>query len=125
MPLPSVFDEIDRLFDELVRRPWGIVSRRLVPAEIREVEDGWIVELPAEGVRAADLKVDVHGSQLTVSGHRHEQRERRHGKTARTQTQRDVSLHRTVRLPSGADPDDVEAKLEGSTLTIHIGRRKP
>ncbi len=89
MPLPSVFDEIDRLFDELVRRPWGIASRRLVPAEIREVEDGWIVELPVEGVRAADLKVDVHGSQLTVAGHRHEQRELRHGKTARTRTQRE------------------------------------
>lgn len=123
MALPSVLEELDRLFEELVRRPWGSISRRLVPAEIREVADGWIVELPVEGLRAADLKVDVQGKQLTVTGHRRLQRERHHGKAA--WTQQEVSLHRTLRLPSGANPDDVEAKLEGSILTIHLGKRKP
>jgi len=125
MALPSVLEELDRLFEELVRRPWGSISRRLVPAEIREVADGWIVELPVEGLRAADLKVDVQGKQLTVTGHRRLHRERRHDKAAWTQTQQEVSLHRTLRLPSGANPDDIEAKLEGSTLTIHLGKRKP
>jgi len=112
MALPSVLEELDRLFEELVRRPWGSISRRLVPAEIREVADGWIVELPVEGLRAADLKVDVQGKQLTVTGHRRLHRERRHDKAAWTQTQQEVSLHRTLRLPSGANPDDIEAKLE-------------
>lgn len=123
MPLPSVLDEIDRLFDELVHRPWGAAARQLVPAQFREVKDGWIVEIPVEGLRAADLKVEVHGRQLTVIGQRrNKQQERNKGRW--TQTQEEVSWYRTIPLPAEANPDDVEASVEGSTLSIHIGRHK-
>ncbi len=123
MPLPSVLDELDRLFDELIRRPWGAASRQLVPLQFREVKDGWVVELPVEGLRAADLKIEVHGRQLTVSGHRRSEQERRQGARF-TQTQQEVTLQRTIALPEEANPDDVEAAVEGSTLSIHVGRRK-
>jgi HSP20 family protein len=123
MPLPSVLDEIDRLFDELVRRPWGAASRQLVPVQLREVQDGWILDLPVEGLRAADLKVEVHDRQLRVSGRRHSGQQRRQGE-AWTRTREEVSWYRTVPLPVEANPDDVEASVEGSTLSIRIGRRK-
>ena len=123
MPLPSVLDEINRLFDELVRRPWGAASRQLVPVQLREVKDGWIVDLPVEGLRAADLKVEVHDRQLTVSGQRRSGEKRRQGQEW-THTREEVSWYRTVPLPVDANPDDVEASVEGSTLSIHIGRRK-
>jgi HSP20 family molecular chaperone IbpA len=123
MPLPSVLDEIDRLFDELVRRPWGAAARHLVPAQLREVKDGWVVDLLVEGLRAADLKVEVHGRQLTVIGQRRsEQRQQLKGRWA--QAQEDVAWYRTIPFPAEANPDDVEATVEGSMLSIHIGRRK-
>ena len=123
MPLPSVLDEIDRLFDELVRRPWGAAARQLVPVHFREVKDGWSVDLPVEGLDAADVKVEVHERQLTVSGQRRSGQERRQGGRW-THTQEQVSWYRTIPLPAEANPDDVEASVEGSTLSIHIGRRK-
>ncbi len=123
MPLPSVFDEIDRLFDELVHRPWG-THRQLAPVEVREVEDGWTVQVPAEGLTAADVQVQVQGNRLTITGHRHHTRERRSGGTW-AQTQQEVSIHRTVALPAGADPQNIDAKLEDAILTIHIRRRQP
>ena len=123
MPLPSVLDEIDRLFDELIRQPWGS-NRELVPAEVREIEDGWLVKLRVEGLTAADLQVHVRGTQLTISGQRREARERR-GKASWTQTQQEITFHRTIALPAGADPDNIDAKVEDSTLSIHIRRRKP
>ena len=123
MPLPSVLDEINRLFDELVRRPWGAAPRQLVPVQLREVKDGWIVDLPTEGLGAADLKVEVHDRRLTVSGQRRGGEKKREGK-GWTQTREEVSWYRTVPLPVDANPDDVEASVEGSTLSIHIGRRK-
>jgi HSP20 family protein len=124
MRLPSVLDELDRLFDELIRRPWGATVRQLVPTEFREVKDGWIVELPVEGLEAADLQVEVQGRRLTVSGQHRRQQEGRHTAVGWSRTE-DVSLHRTITLPPAADPDDIEAKIEGSTLTIHIRRRHP
>lgn len=123
MPLPSVLDEIDRLFDELVRRPWAARSRQLVPAEFRDVKDGWVVDLPVEGLQAAELKVAVHDRQMTISGQvRHERKQRLGG--GWTQTQEAVAWSRTLPLPAEADPDDIQASVQGSTLSIHIGRRK-
>ena len=123
MPLPSVLDEIDRLFDELVRRPWGAAARHLTPVQLREVKDGWVVDLPVEGLRAADLKVEVAERQLTVSGQRRSGQEQRQGGRS-THTQKEVSWYRTIPLPEDANPDAVEASVEGSTLSIHIGRRR-
>lgn len=123
MPLPSVLDEIDRLFDELVRRPWGAVVRQLVPAHLHEVKDGWVVDLPVEGLQAADVKVEVHGRRLTVTGKRRSEQHRRQ-KGQWTQTQAEVSWSQTIPLPAEANPDDIEATVEGSILSIHIGRRK-
>jgi HSP20 family protein len=124
MPLPSVLDEIDRLFDELVRRPWGTAARQVVPAEVHEVNDGWTVKLPVEGLTAADLQVHMQGDHLSVTGHRRRARQRR-GETGWTQTQQEIAIHRTIALPAGADPESIDAKIEGSTLTIHIRRRQP
>ena len=124
MALPSLLDEIDRLFDELVSRPWG-KPRQLVPARFRAVEDGWIVELPAEGLRAKDLAVSVHGRQVTISGQQHREHERRIGSGGWRRSEQDIAWHRSVTLPPEADPDKIEARIEDSTLILHIRRRQP
>ncbi len=124
MPLPTVLDEIDRLFDELVRRPWGKSSRQVTPLDVRQVEDGWVVTLPVEGLSAKDLQVQVEGRWLTVSGHARRAQEHRQGKTGWSRTEQEFSLSRTIALPAGADPDHIDATIENSILTIHIRRRK-
>lgn len=123
MPLPSVLDEIDRLFDELIRRPWGSATRQLVPTEVRSVEDGWVIELPVSGLRAEDLKVEVHERRLTVTGHRSRAREDQH-ESVWSRTQQETSFQRSMMLPADADPDTVEAKIEGGTLSVHVRRRQ-
>ena len=125
MALPSVLDEIDRLFDELVRRPWGKAGRQVTPLDVRQVEDGWVVTLPVEDLSAKDLQVHVEGNWLTVSGHSRRAEERRQGKTGWSRREQEFSLSRTIALPAGADPNHIDATIEKSTLTIHIRRRKP
>jgi HSP20 family protein len=120
MPLPTVLDQIDRLFDELIRRPWGGPTRSVQPAELREVEDGWVIEIPAQGLRASDFHVHVEGRRLTVEGHRRQQERRRHAAEWS-----EVSLYRTVTLPADADPDRIDATVNASHLTIHVRRRQP
>lgn len=123
--LPWVLEEIDRLFHELVHRPWGSAGTTLAPAELHEVEDGWVIDLPAAGMRAQDLTVSIKGTQLTVSGKRHS--EEKHGDARRgwSVAQHETAFSRTITLPQAARPDDFEARLEGSVLKIHVRRRTP
>ncbi len=120
MPLPTVFDQIDRLFDELIRRPWGGPARSVLPAALREVEDGWVIDIPAEGLRADDFQVHVAGRLLTIEGHR--RRQERRGRAAGWS---EVALHRTVTLPADADPEHIDATVNSTHLTIHVRRRQP
>jgi HSP20 family molecular chaperone IbpA len=122
MPLPSVIDQIERLFDELVRRPWGVPSRHLVPAAVHPTEDGWLVELAVEGMQAHDLRVAVHGRRLTINGHRRSV-SGQPGPSGWMRTQQETTFQQTITLPGDPDPESVEAKIEGSTLSIHVRRR--
>lgn len=124
MPLPTVLDELDRLFDELIRRPWGS-PRELKPSEVQQVEDGWIIKLPVEGWSADDLQLHAQGNWLTITGHRRRSRERKHGEGGWSQTQQEYTLRQTIALPPGGDPEHIDAKIEDSTLSIHIRRRQP
>ncbi|MBI1817406.1 MAG: Hsp20/alpha crystallin family protein [Deltaproteobacteria bacterium] len=123
MALPSILEEIDRLFDELIHRRWGPASRQVVPTEIREVADGWLIELSIEGLRAADLRVEVHGRTLTISGQRRREQARSEGPSAWSRAQQNIALHRTITLPGEARPNDIEAKVQGANLSIHVRRR--
>jgi HSP20 family molecular chaperone IbpA len=121
MALPSLLDEIDRLFDELIHRRWGAGTRQLVPTAMRETEDGWIIELPVEGLQAADLHVEVHGRRLTIMGYRRRQRTYRPGRAAWSH---ESSLQQTIALPADVDPGSAVATIEGDHLTIHIRKRQ-
>ena len=121
MRVPSLIDEIDRLFDELIRRPWG-ASHQLVAAQWREVEDGWIVEFPSQGLRAEDLKIEVHHGSVVVTGERRrEGEERGHGVWGLSAAQ--VMLQRSILLPEEASAQDVHANVDGGKVTLHIHRR--
>jgi HSP20 family protein len=123
MALPSVFDEINRLFDELIHERWG-GSRQLVPASLREVEHGWVIELPVEGLRVQDLRLEVQGQRLTVSSHRRHEEEKEHPRAGWSRIEQQTTLRRTIMLPAAGDPNDVEARIEGGVLFITINRRK-
>jgi len=66
------------------------------------------------------VRVTVAGGRLTVDGQRRREQHRKH--TARWNT---VSIHRVIPLPTEADPDRIEATVEGHALKIHLHRRKP
>ncbi|MCK6554798.1 Hsp20/alpha crystallin family protein [Candidatus Binatia bacterium] len=124
MALPSLVEEIDRLFDELVRRPWSRL-RQVAPMAVKAVEDGWLIEVPVSGLQASDIEVELHGRRLTIAGGRRtEHRERQGGRTT-ARARHAVSLLRTITLPVEVDPEGIEARVEGSTLIIHIRKRGP
>lgn len=122
MRLPTLLDEIDRLFDELVRRPWGGPSQASA-ASMRAVEGGWVIEIPSEGLRPQDLRIEVQGRRLVVTGHVHRHGERREA-TRWGRMEEEVSLHRTILLPEGADVAGIQSTVTGGKLVLRVRRKK-
>ena len=118
MSLPKTIDEINRLFDELIRDPW---SQRFRPPRPRRMPPGtgWEVEIPVHGARRDDIVFSVEGREVTVAVRR---------RTAHTAVGRSADLargqeeilRRSFALPEGSDLGAIEARFERDILRIRI-----
>ncbi len=121
-------DEIDRVFSSMLggRSPLSpmspfelVASGGWLPAIESYVEDGNIVlctDLP--GMRPEDVKVEVTGDELVISGERvHEKQETKGGFYSERQY---GCFERRVALPEGCDPEKIEASFEDGVLKVSV-----
>lgn len=113
----SIFDGLDQIFDAVFAEP---VRRTGAPAvDIREEEDGYLVQADLPGVAEKDLKVSVGDDVLTISA--------RTGKNAERKTdgylvreRRHAACTRRFVLPRDTDHEGVSASFEDGLLTLTI-----
>lgn len=123
--LSTLRDEMDRLFEDLMRTParsrQGTVLRPA--ANIVETEKNYEIELELPGFDREDITVTVEQGVLTVSGQRPSEREA----SDRTYHLRERSTGRFSRsfsLPSSVDPDQVSARFEDGVLNIDLPKQE-
>jgi HSP20 family protein len=119
----SLQQEFNRLFGTFFdsqtgeRRP---VARRWVPA-VDLVEEGehYVLRADLPGLGEDDVKVELDGRILTVSGERSSEREDR-GEGYYRIERASGSFSRSLRLPEGVDADAIEASFENGVLEVKI-----
>jgi HSP20 family protein len=85
--------------------------------DIEETDDAWVVEAEIPGVRRKDVNVEVHDSEVVITG---EIKERERKGIIRRRTRRTGRFEFRVALPGGTDPSKVEAKTADGVLTVRI-----
>jgi HSP20 family molecular chaperone IbpA len=74
-PLPGqLVQEVDRLFDELIHRPWGSTHSSADPwnpeVDLYETEAAFVLEVDLPGIREEDVEVTVDKGDLVLRGTR-------------------------------------------------------
>jgi HSP20 family protein len=74
-PFSEVQNEVRRLFQKLIHQPWGARSPSAVTGwqpccDMAETEDVIIVEVELPGVERKDVRIEVDGDVLRISGER-------------------------------------------------------
>jgi HSP20 family protein len=87
------------------------------PVDIEETEDAWKIEAELPGVDRKDVKVDVQGNELTISG---EIKERERKGILRRRTRRTGRFEYRVTLPGELDADGVDASLHDGVLNVRV-----
>ncbi len=106
----NLIDDINRLFDELVRGPW---SRG--PAGTRTASETQVVlEMPVAGGQLGDVSFSLHGRQLTVRARR------RRFAPGRTDSAASEELERTLLLPETAEVRAIEARIIDEVLHVRV-----
>jgi HSP20 family protein len=117
---PSAFDNFFRPWNEWF--DWGAVAT--VPAvNISEKDDRYNVSLAAPGLKKEDIKIDVHGSIVTISASAEkEEKEEEERYTRREYSY--SSFSRSFTLPDTADIDHINASYENGVLQLAIPKKE-
>lgn len=120
----GLLSQLDREFDELVRRSFGESAGSpsgFVPAlEVLREGDDVVVRLELPGVDVErDVQVTVHDGQLTITGERKAAESgSRDGVVVREV--RYGTFRRSLALPDGVDAAQVTAGYDAGILTVRI-----
>ena len=118
--------EVERLFDEIIHRPWGF-ARELAgwnpSVDLYETPDAFILEADLPGVRGEDVKVEVEGNDLILQGRRALKRTGSDGKFF-YQERSFGDFARRMALPESVDKDKISAEFRDGVLRVTLPKIK-
>jgi HSP20 family protein len=106
---------------ELLRSSW------IPRLELKEEEDQVVVCADLPGVRKEDVQVELNDGMLRISGERREEQKVGEGRLQPDEwiSERTYgSFYRAVRLPEGADPDRIRARMNDGVLEVSVPRTR-
>ena len=118
--------EVERLFDEMIHRPWGFCreARGWNPSvDLYETADAFVLEADLPGVKTEDFKVEVENGDLVLQGWR-----------TLEQSQSDGQFHmmerssgnfvRRMKLPESVDKEAIQAEFHDGVLQMILPKAK-
>jgi len=102
-------------------RPMGLLGEggaaAMLPLDITENENEFIVRASLPGVRPEDVQITAHGDTLTIRGEIKEDQERKDDQY-HLRERRFGLFQRTVTLPTTISADKAQAQFDNGVLTL-------
>ena len=109
-------------------RMWGGLNDELrydaewlPPMDVVEEDERIVVKAEVPGVKPEDIDVTVDNGLLVIQGSKEEEKTETAGEVRRSE-RRWGKFARSLALPSGTEPDELEAEYDKGVLTITIPR---
>lgn len=112
--LEGLYNQMDQLLQSVVGGP-----ATMVPADIEELDDAYLVEVDLPGVKREDIDVEVRHNTLRITG---EIKERERKGLLRRQNRPVGQFDYVVAIPGDIDHDQVEASLNHGVLMVKLGK---
>jgi len=123
LPINQLSQEVDRLFDELIHRPWGAARH---PGEawnpqldLYETEEAFILEADLPGVKKQDVSVTVDEGTLVLQGRRSAEQARSQG-SFHYHERRSGQFVRRLQLPVSVDQAQIRADFRNGVLRVTL-----
>lgn len=120
--------EVDRLFDELIYRPWGVPR----PSEevwspqldLYETETAFVLEADLPGVKEEDVSVTVENDELVLQGQRAFEQAATRGNFYRSE-RRSGHFVRRLRLATSIDQKQIRVEFRNGVLRVTLPKVQP
>jgi HSP20 family protein len=134
-PFEGLRQEIDRLFDDFGRWPFGrslfagrpLLRREMtwptMPAvDVIENEKAYGITADLPGMDEKNIEVNVADGVMTIKGEKQEEKEEKK-KDYHLQERSFGSFQRSFELPDGVDADKIEASFKKGVLTVTLPKK--
>jgi HSP20 family molecular chaperone IbpA len=118
--------EVERLFDEMIHRPWGFCRdiRGWNPSvDLYETEDAFVLEADLPGVKPEDVKVESENGDLVITGWRTLEKSRSDGQF-HTMERSSGNFLRRIKLPESIKKDAIEVEFHDGVLRVILAKAK-
>ena len=118
--------EVERLFDEMIHRPWGFCReiRGWNPSiDVYETEDAFVLEADLPGVKPEDVKVEAENGDLVITGWRTLEKSRSDGQF-HTMERSSGNFMRRIKLPESIKKGAIEAEFHDGVLRVILTKAK-
>ena len=118
--------EIERLFDDLIHRPWGVCRevRGWNPSiDLYENGSSFLLEADLPGVKLEDISVEVEDGDIVLRGFRSLERTRTEGHFREMERAAGHFLRR-IKLPDSVDQSQIKAEFHDGVLLVTIPKTK-
>ncbi|HEY6991374.1 MAG TPA: Hsp20/alpha crystallin family protein [Bryobacteraceae bacterium] len=112
-------EEMDRTFGQFFGQSVGRGRQWHPELEITEKNGKFCIQTDLPGLRPDDVKVEITGDRLTISGERKSENENREGGIYRSE-RRYGQFYREIALPEGVNADEAKANFHEGVLEITL-----
>ena len=120
------FNLLDNFFNELptfFKDDFGSKAQGFIPVNVKEMKDGYQLEVVAPGFEKNDFNINLEKNILTVSAERKNETENKDEK----QVRKEYSYHsfkRSFTIDEKIDTEKIEAKYVNGVLTLNLPRKE-
>ena len=134
--VPSIFGhDVDDWMDDFDRDFWndkksplyGKHADRLMKTDVRELPEGYEVDVELPGFKKEEIKLSLEKGNLTISaqkGLEKEETDKKNGKVIRKERY-EGNLTRSFYVGEDLDKEDIKAKYENGVLSLVIPKKAP
>jgi HSP20 family protein len=109
--------QMDRLFGSAPASDWG--ASYVPSCDVKEAGNHYVISMDIPGMSKDQIKVELEGDMLTISGERHEEKEEKEKNRMRTERFYG-SFARSFTLPTEVKPEDIATEYKDGVLRIAV-----
>lgn len=120
MGMGDVFEDFDRIVDTFLRPTYANTMNFLPSCDVNETKDHYLVSFDMPGVKKEDIKIEVLGNELVISGDRQREIKDQNGESTLRVERSYGKFERTFTLPTTIAADKIEAHYENGVLNVAL-----
>ncbi|MGZ3691072.1 MAG: Hsp20/alpha crystallin family protein [Pseudobdellovibrio sp.] len=116
----DVFADFDQIVESFLRPTYANTVNFQPSCDVNETKEHYLVSFDMPGMKKEDIKIEIQGNELVISGERHREVSEKEGESTLRHERMYGKFERSFTLPTTIATDKIEAHYEDGVLNVAL-----